>query len=97
VYSGWLFNATKPGSYKLLPSLAAVGGLFATFYARDTTAFAFTSAVRSSGVYGLDFSAASGNAASPLQASVSIRWQGFLQPKEAGLHTLSVPAPPCKP
>ena len=90
VYAGWAFNATKPGNYKLVASLAAVGGLFATFYDRDTTAFAFTSAVRSSSAFAVDFSAASGNAASPLQASASIRWQGFLQPKEAGLHTLSV-------
>jgi hypothetical protein len=90
VYSGWQFNATKPGNYKVVPSVAAVGGLFATFYDRDTSAFAFTSAVRSSASFGLDFSAASGNAAAPLLSAVSIRWQGFVQPKEDGIHTLSV-------
>ena len=90
VYSGWQFNATKPGNYKVVPCLAAVGGLFATFYDRDTSAFAFTSAVRSSASFGLDFSAASGNAAAPLLSAVSIRWQGFVQPKEDGVHTLSV-------
>jgi hypothetical protein len=90
VYSGWQFNATKAGSYKVVPSLAAVGGLFATFYDRDTTAFAYTSAVRSSAPFGLDFSAASGNAVGPLLDAASIRWQGFIQPKHDGLHTLSV-------
>ncbi len=90
VYSGWQFNATKPGNYKVVPSIAAVGGLFATFYDRDTTVFAFTSAVRSSASFGVDFSAANGNAAGPLLGSASIRWQGFLQPREDGVHTLSV-------
>jgi hypothetical protein len=90
VYSGWQFNATKPGNYKVVPSLATVGGLFATFYDRDSTAFAFTSAVRSSAVFGLDFSAASGNAAGPLLGQASIRWQGYIQPKQDGVLTLSV-------
>jgi hypothetical protein len=90
VYIGWQFNATKAGNYKVVPSIASVGGLFATFYDRDTTAFAFTSAVRSSAPFGLDFSAASGNAVSPLLSAASIRWQGFIQPKHDGLHTLSL-------
>ena len=90
VYSGWQFNATKPGNYKIVPSLAAVGGLFATFYNRDSSAFAFTSSVRSSAVFGLDFSAASSNAAGPLLGQASIRWQGYIQPKQDGLLTLSV-------
>ena len=90
VYSGWQFNATKPGNYKIVPSLAAVGGLFATFYDRDSSAFAFTSSVRSSAVFGLDFSAASGNAAGPLLGQASIRWQGYIQPKQDGVLTLSV-------
>lgn len=90
VYTGWQFNATKAGNYKVVPSFATVGGLFATFYDRDTTTFAFTSAVRSSAPFGLDFSAASGNAVGPLLSAVSIRWQGFIQPIHDGLHTLSV-------
>lgn len=90
VYYGWQFNATKQGNYKVVASVATVGGLFATFYDRDTSEFAFTSALRSSSVFGLDFSAASGNSVSPLLAAVSIRWQGYVQPKESGVHTLSI-------
>jgi hypothetical protein len=84
--SGELYNVqitlTKTGNYKISASIARPGGLSATYYTRDASAFQFNGAVSSRMMFGsLDYTTT---------VTVSSRWQGYLRPSRAGSYTFSV-------
>jgi hypothetical protein len=73
---------TKTGNYKMTASVAQPGGLTATYYARDGTAFGYSTAVSSTSSFGsVDYTTT---------AAIAGRWQGYVRPSRAGSYTFSV-------
>jgi hypothetical protein len=93
------FTPTKKGTYKVVTSLARIGGLSASYYSAkpvDAAAAGHFGLAIAANTVTVDFSTANYQSTPPggfpaMSANYAfIRWQGFVQPSKAAQYTFSV-------
>jgi ubiquitin len=93
------FTPTKKGTYKVVASLARIGGLSASYYSAkpvDAAAARHFGLAIAANTVTVDFSTSNYQSAPPsgfpamTDTAAFIRWQGFVQPSKAAQYTFSV-------